>query len=783
MFSMTSLLASLPAASLAESDLPRFVTRVFGRRQASELPGIRAVLDEEPLSGYPPALGALLAASAERMVAEGTDPGELDPPMAERILASSAFLRAVERRRPMDRQLLRPGEVLTPPLREMLGTALHVLPGVGPQLALVAPVAVVHLPGVRYSIPRGVVLARAMTLEEADAMRLAWGAVEEAFPSEDPEASSWHARFVVAARRINLDAAAVVGGLSAVPAARRQRLWGEIIEHLRDQEVVEEHRPGQRGLNARLGKLGVTPDTPWVAPLVTLAEHAFARCGPEPEALRGVSDCSAEDIATFSGWVEVPSAARERLRELTPAEITRHLATLADVESGRLDVAFPKELVRPLRAFRDRLLKPRYGRAVASLLVADPLRLAEEHVRRGEDRQAILAALEALADEAGAAAAARPPVTLPLTVGRDLDGFSDDDEPDPDEQVDEVAAGGGRELAAPPVGASSERPAAVPPASDVAEEEAPVEEPSPLPSPPARARPAGQGGVRPPRFELPPMPSPPPPRPRPRTRPRSEFPPMPSGELPPPRRQLVDPERVRAATRPPGLRGPEPAPHDASRTQVAPASSAETETPLPRAERPPTGPRALPARPPTRDPEPRLAPSSRPSTVRPAEAEPVRSRPMEPPLPRGGRPRTGADARPPSVSLPPSSPAGASPGRRRPPTVPHLVTPKQGEAFYESAFKELELLERDLLRRGPWRAAHERVDALDRDAAELASALGPSARSGDKDFSGALRRVEMVQAYLERIRPLLDGEGPPGPSEPDPEPPRGGLRRLFGRRR
>ncbi|PKN53801.1 MAG: hypothetical protein CVU56_29945, partial [Deltaproteobacteria bacterium HGW-Deltaproteobacteria-14] len=544
MFSMTSLLATLPAASLAESDLPRFVTRTFGRRQASELPGLRAVLDEEALTGYPPALGAILAASVERMVAESIDPGALDPPMAERLLASSAFLRAVERRRPMDRQLLRPGEILSPPLREMLGGALHVLTGVGPQLALVAPVAVVHLPGVRYSIPRGVVMARAMTLEEADAIRLAWGAVEEAFPIEDPEAAAWHARFVVIARRPNHDAVAVTSGLAALPAARRHRVWTEIIEHLRDQEVVDEHRPGQRGLTARLGKLGVTPDAPWIAPLVTLAEHALASCGPEPEVLRGVCECTAEDIESFCSWVEVPVASRERLRRLSPAEVTRHLAVLADIESGRLDVAFPAELVRPLRGFRDRLLKPRYGRAVTLLLAVDPLRLAEERVREGADREAILAALEALADEAGEAAAARPPVTLPLGGVPDLEGFAgevEEDEAAPlapatvstaaaaaPEDASEAASAAdpGRDGATTRAEVAAEPFVAAPPTAvepPIAGPAPTVERPTVVGPPPSRPRPAPQvEGVRPPQFTLPPMPAPPPPRPRPRTRPRSE---------------------------------------------------------------------------------------------------------------------------------------------------------------------------------------------------------------------------------------------------------------------
>ncbi|MCB9736187.1 MAG: hypothetical protein H6745_26670 [Deltaproteobacteria bacterium] len=124
--------------------------------------------------------------------------------------------------------------------------------------------------------------------------------------------------------------------------------------------------------------------------------------------------------------------------------------------------------------------------------------------------------------------------------------------------------------------------------------------------------------------------------------------------------------------------------------------------------------------------------------------------------------------------------------RRRPPTVPHLVTPRQGEEFYDAAFKELQILERDLLQRGPWPAARERVDALEQLAHELASALGPSARSGDRAFAAALHKVEMVQAYLERVRSVAEGNRPlAAPDAPEDDGKRGGsgLRGLFRRKR
>jgi len=128
----------------------------------------------------------------------------------------------------------------------------------------------------------------------------------------------------------------------------------------------------------------------------------------------------------------------------------------------------------------------------------------------------------------------------------------------------------------------------------------------------------------------------------------------------------------------------------------------------------------------------------------------------------------------------------ASPAERprtgRASTIPHLVTPAQGNDFYDTSFRELELIERDLVQRGPTAAARERVEALAREASELHDALGPSARSGDREFLQAQRRIEKVQAYLDRLRPLLTDTHPPrGPSQREGSRP-GFLGRLFGRK-
>jgi len=97
--------------------------------------------------------------------------------------------------------------------------------------------------------------------------------------------------------------------------------------------------------------------------------------------------------------------------------------------------------------------------------------------------------------------------------------------------------------------------------------------------------------------------------------------------------------------------------------------------------------------------------------------------------------------------------------------MPHLVTPGQGIEFYGEAFRELQVLERDLLERGGWDQARARVTYLSDQAASLAAALGPPARSGDADFKAALNKVEFVISYIERVRPLLTRDDPTEPVE------------------
>ena len=73
------------------------------------------------------------------------------------------------------------------------------------------------------------------------------------------------------------------------------------------------------------------------------------------------------------------------------------------------------------------------------------------------------------------------------------------------------------------------------------------------------------------------------------------------------------------------------------------------------------------------------------------------------------------------------------------------------------------------------------MGALAQEAASIAEALGPAARSGDNDFKSALSRVEFVRSYLERVGKLLDHRPEPtDPVEPELDPGGGMLDRISG---
>ncbi|MGM0575448.1 MAG: hypothetical protein ACQEXJ_06930 [Myxococcota bacterium] len=692
MFTLPAFLGTLPPASLAEADLPRFATRALNRRTLDELPGVRALLREEPLPGYPPSLAKALLVLLDRLVEAEADPAGLDPERVERLLGTPGSLADLERLRALERTVLRPGVAVTSEIRDLLAGRLEIVPGDGPQLALVGPVEVIGMAGLGWSALRTPALARLMTPEEAEGIRDAWATVEEYSGWPRPSAVPWEARFVQVALRPNPDARRVVELLRDLAPPRRTALWRALVEHLRDEDLPDGHRPGRRGLTRRLDAAGVRVSADALDVLLPFAEAMVARCGREPLVARGLCPCTDEDIAAYTAWIEVPEGTRERLRALEPPLVEHHLRTLAAVDHGALQARLDPDLVRDLRGLRDGYLRHRYRRDVTPLLGVDPLPLAEARLATGEDRGAILEELARLAQEARRlrpveeerARREEPEAPKPAAEAPS----------EPEDRAEEELSGEAPQLL-------PKRPPPDPP--PVLEESSSPRESSPVnPFGRRSARPPSERmPTVPPPADLPPMPEPPPPRKRPLTRRPRELPPMP--DVPPPR---------------------------------------------PPSTRPPTGrPRTRPAPPPADPPAP----------VGPEGRAPDRAEPPQP-RPPSARPRTSTS---------------------REQTVPHLTTPGQATEFYEVAFRELEVLERDLLERGPWAEARRRVAELEARAAELIAALGPPARSGDAAFRGALRKVELVSAYLDRIRLLLE-EQPRGPAEaqPEPEEPAGVLGRL-----
>ncbi len=712
MLSLSAVLASLPPLSLLESDLARFCAQVVSRRSRAELEGLVSLFAEEELRGYPPSLGALLAAFCETLIAQQVEPQTLDARAVDVVLGSLRFLEKFGRRVEVRRQRLRPGTFISGELRQTLGMRLLIAPGRGRELMLVGPVDLAQVSDARFVMPLGVVVARLGTPDEAETLRMAWAAIEEAVGIDGPEAKLWEARFCQVARRENHDAETARVGLLSLSPELRKRLWDALMQHLRDQELAEQHRPQRRGLERRLAALGIASDLPWVDPLIGLAEAAYRATGFDPEVMAGRCPCPQEDLERWSQWVEVPAAQRQRIKELHPALIESHLVALAEEEAGRAEGLVPEELQRALTNLRDGCLRPRWQKSGVALSGVDPLALAEGCIAAGDDLQAMRTRLDALVEEARAQMVARPP-RAPAEQAR-ARKVKRTQEPGLEPEV--MAAPHGLAMVAYELVKEGANGSNAPSLAQATLDEPPADasrgavsgatgDPKESSSNELRpdrtieARTTGRsptGIVGPARFNLPPMPSVPPPRPSPRVRPRTDFPALP---------QVA----------------PRPAPTRSERVERPPAEvSARVQ------------PRALTL--------PRTAPPT---------------------------------ARPPSQVLP-------RPPSSRTATVPHLVTPAQGHDFYDVSFRELELLERDLLQRGSVPGAADRLDAIGREANELHAALGPSARSGDKDFLAAQRRIEKVLEYLERIRPLLAGGALAGPS---PEPSKGILGRLFGRRK
>lgn len=815
MYSMTALLAQLPPASLAEDDLARWLSRALGRREARELPGIRALLDEEVLTGFPMGFGGILAAFLERLIEEDIDPADLNPDFCDQLLASHGFVTAISKRVEVERQWVRPGVWVTPALRDQVAKRLRVLEGVGAQLAIVSPVELLRLPGVRHAIPRAPVVAKPTGNDEAEAMRAAWGAIEESFGIEGPHAAIWRARFIAIARRANHDVAAVKVGLASVTPTERARLFAALIDHFRDQEVPEAHRPGRRGLVRRLTRLGFESDLQWIEALLPLAEFAYKGAGRDDDVARGICPCAQHDIEMFRGWTEEAPVTRERIAEMKPEEITEALVLLSEIEAGTIDRPIDRRLRRALRSFRDKLLRARYARSPVALMGVDPLVLTDARLAVGADRTAIIADLDAVGQAAVEAAR-----SMPQPVAR---------EPEP-AVVEPVAA--------VPVGVSAEPVAAPPDPEPIEPDAAGPRRPtfdSPFANPFANLEPIPQRdrettkpgrdvlvinpfGEQKPRFELPPMPRAPRPRGERTQTGRQQRPPSSSAVLadavaaaqravprgaeqsnltePPPRAappRTAPARRALRRTRPvtggagPSDRGETSVPADKrparrgvaqaraeARARTARSATGRPRSPFVDAERPRPVTASSPT--PTSDDagEAKSAVAARPAETRSATQR-TRARAERPVTKRPDASRR----RPKTAPRVTRSTTASGAGRTRPATVPHLVTPRQANAFYDSAFKELEALERDMLQRGSWPAASERLAALEQEASELASALGPAARSGDSDFASALNRVQRVQSYLTRLAPLADGAAPI--QDDDADPPK--KRRGFFRRK
>jgi hypothetical protein len=92
-------------------------------------------------------------------------------------------------------------------------------------------------------------------------------------------------------------------------------------------------------------------------------------------------------------------------------------------------------------------------------------------------------------------------------------------------------------------------------------------------------------------------------------------------------------------------------------------------------------------------------------------------------------------------------------------TAPHLLTPGHALAFYEAAFAALASVERDVLRGETGADAETTLATLANEAALITTALGPVARSGDREYQLAVERLDRVEEYIRKIRLRLE-EGP-----------------------
>ncbi len=530
MSSLSTVLASMPPASLAETDLARFCALAIGRRARGELPGLAALFGEETLRGYPASLGPILHALVQTVMQHNLDPNGLDARTVDGLLGTAGFLARLDKKVSVQRQRLRPGTIISATLRQTLGMRLLVLPGVGKELVLVAPVDLAQVPDAHFAVPLGIVLARQAPHEEAEVLRATWAAIEERFGLAGEEAAEWSARFLAISRRENHDARAVAEALEKLPYERRMILWEALVAHLRDAELPEQHRTGRRGLERRLSELGLMAAAPipdWIEATLALVESVYRAAGLDPEVMAGRCPVPAEDVERWASWVDVPAAGRDRVRKLSTEAIASALVRLAEEEAGRIERnpdVMPEALARGLASLRDGCLRPRWQRSHWALVGVDPLLLARTRLANGEDTHVIREQLEVLADEA-----LKTPRVVVAKVPKLVAARG---EAEPSEAVADLESG---------------------PAPVVSESRELVRESAPK-TPEPEVELLDPRGLRPSRFHLPPMPSVPPPRPAPRVRPRTDFPAMP----------VVPAERARPATDAPRAR---PATIDAPRVR------------------------------------------------------------------------------------------------------------------------------------------------------------------------------------------------------------------------
>jgi len=728
MLSLSAFLAGLPPAALAETDLPRFCALVLGRRARSELPGLALLLAEETLRGYPAGLPAILRAVIGQILEDDLEVELVDASSIERLFGRAPFLRRLGELTDLRRERLRPGTIVGPELRLVAGRRLQVIGSHGTQLALVYPVDLARVPDAHFAVPRGPVLAMEMETAEIEVLRETWIAVEGATGLDGAEARRWTARFFAIARRPGIDVASVQKAIVRMSPELRAHLSEALVAHNRDGALPEHHRPGPRGLERRLARLGVELDAPWTAAATALVSEVFASAAPDPMVERGYCSVPPEDLALWSEWVEVPAAARAAVTAIAPPEIEEALMRLAEVEDGRVDEELDPTLRRGLQSLRDHCLRPRWLRSRAALDGLDLLRVCDTWLARGDDLSEKIESLQKLAVEAAvvseeralvetariAAESARlalvnvivagPPRAPEIAPGKRTLATAPEDEDNAIEPVSQQrAAAPSEHVESGPAPLMDSEQAQPKPGVEAASELG-----APWPAPPVKAA-AGAADL--------------------------------------------------AIKAPPA--SPSSTPPAAVRVERVPTASRFELPPMPK-------PPPMRTRPVTGLPIPVIAPPTAPKKATPASAAPPRPAPAPSPV---------VEAAPRVVRrVPTLSPASkAAPSALRSSIASHLMTPAQAHAFYEESFRELEVIERDVLRGGHSASVGQRLDVIATDATAIIQALGPSARSGDREFQVAIERMERVEHYLLRIRALELDE-----VEPRRERPKSFWKRLLG---